>query len=399
MKRIENESFIGFCERSTTAVENGSIGYKEWASDIVGFPLYADESLRRCSLFFRKFLNKFNEEYTRSETDSDRAKELQVLRDEIEKEKIKLGQQILEWKESQRAQARRELYHERIAKAIRTLEPIKINIIPQSDLTKVNSTALICLSDFHAGSTFEIRGLYNEVVNKYSFDIMKARLNKLLYEMQQDDMVYDDITIAILGDCFEGILRPTSLMKLREPVIDTVIRFSEFISQWIAEVQRSFNLPVNVVTVGGNHDVQRLLGTKPQFDDENLTKLVVEFMKLRLDACPFISVDDYTDAAVKNIRGTNIMFEHGEDKDLQETIEYFSNLYNVDIDEIWAGHLHRPESKTIGITEIGDRIINRVGSICGIDVYSKKIRKAARPSATIAIYTDEGKSWQKQYYL
>ena len=62
--------------------------------------------------------------------------------------------------------------------------------------------------------------------------------------------------------------------------------------------------------------------------------------------------------------------------------------------------MHRPESMSIGITELGDRVVNRVGSICGVDPYSKKIRKAARPSATVAIYTeDEGKTWQRQYYL
>ena len=279
------------------------------------------------------------------------------------------------------------------------MKPIDIKVRNDLNALKVGSTALICLSDFHAGSTFEIKGIYNEVINVYNFDIMQERLWELLRKIEQDDMIYDDITIAILGDCFEGILRPNSLMKLREPVIDTVIKFSEFISNWVVEVQSQLNVPINVVVVGGNHDVQRLLGSKPQFDDENLTKIVVEFMKLRLKDCPDIHVDDYADVSIKNIRGTNVMFEHGQDKDLQETVEYFSNLYNIDVDEIWAGHLHSPESKTIGITEVGDRIVNRVGSICGLDAYSKKIRKAARPSATVAIYTDEGKSWQRQYYL
>lgn len=398
MERKENESFIGFCERSTQAVEDGLINYKEWANDVVGLVPYADESLRRCSLFFRHFLNKMNVEEIYAEPNSDKADELRSLRDDIARERMKAHQQNLELREEYRKEARQELYHERITRAIQSLEPIKI---PNYDLnySRVNSTALICLSDFHAGSTFEIKGMYGEVVNEYDFEIMKARLWKLLHDIEQDDIVYDDITIAILGDCFEGILRPSSLMKLREPVIDTVIKFSDFMAQWVAEVGNRFKLPINVVIVGGNHDVQRLLGAKPQFDDENLTKIVAEFMKLRLANNALIKIDDYTDIAIKDIRGTSVMFEHGQDKDLQETVEYFSNLYNIDIDEIWAGHLHRPESKTIGITELGDRVINRVGSICGVDTYSKKIRKAARPSATVAVYTDEGKTWQRQYYL
>ena len=170
-------------------------------------------------------------------------------------------------------------------------------------------------------------------------------------------------------------------------------------ANYIAELQRQTELPINVVTVGGNHDVQRLLGSKPSFEDENLTKIVVEFLKLRLKDFPYITVDDYQEIAVKNIRKNQIMFQHGEDKDLQVTLDYFSNLYNLDIDEIIAGHYHRPESKSIGITDVGDRTLTRVGSIVGTDTYAKKIRVSARPSAYVAIYTEDGKTWSRNYYL
>ena len=93
------------------------------------------------------------------------------------------------------------------------------------------------------------------------------------------------------------------------------------------------------------------------------------------------------------------MFCHGEDKDLTATMDYFSNLYNVDIDEGYGGHLHRPESKSVGITEVGDRMFTRVGSIVGIDTFAKRIRVSARPSAYVALYTDNGKTWSRNYYL
>ena len=94
------------------------------------------------------------------------------------------------------------------------------------------------------------------------------------------------------------------------------------------------------------------------------------------------------------------MFQHGEDKDLKTTMDYFSNLYNIDVDEIVAGHLHRVESKTVGITELGDRQLTRVGSIVGTDSYAKQIRASARPSCYIALYEeDNGKTWSRNYYL
>ena len=171
-------------------------------------------------------------------------------------------------------------------------------------------------------------------------------------------------------------------------------------AQWFVELQRRLGVPIEIVTVGGNHDVNRILGQQPQLEEENLGKIVVEFLKLRLNQCPNIQVDDYTDVAIKTIGPVNVMFAHGEDKDLATTIEYFSNLYNVDADEIYAGHLHRPESRAIGVTDIGDRMIYRVGSICGCDTYSKRLRKSARPSAYFALYEKEqGHTWSKNYYL
>ena len=127
---------------------------------------------------------------------------------------------------------------------------------------------------------------------------------------------------------------------------------------------------------------------------------MVEFMKLRFSGVPSIEIAPFSDVAVQNICGVNVMFEHGGDANLQTTIEYFSNLYNIDVDEIYAGHLHRPESKAVGITDVGDRMIYRIGSICGVDTFAKQIRKAARPSAYFALYDDDcGHTWSRTYYL
>lgn len=399
MKRNENETYLSFAERATQALALGTIGYVEWSESVLGEAPYAEETLRRCSLFFSRFLDKLNDEEIKELNDDDRVADIQRAKADLERERMKLHQENLELRETYRWEARNELYKERLIEAINRLEPMSQRVPRDIGTPVVNSTGLICLSDFHAGNTYEVKGLYGEIVNKYDFDIMKARLWRLLDQIETDDMSFDDITVAMLGDCFENVLRISSLTKLREPVVDTVIRFSEFMAEWLVEAQKELMVPINVVTIGGNHDVNRLLGSKPMLEDENLTKIVVEFLKLRLKDCPDILVDDYTDVALKNIRGTNVLFQHGEDKDLSTTIDYFSNLYNTDCDEIIAGHLHRPESKTIGITDVGDRVITRVGSICGIDSYAKKIRTAARPSAYMAVYTEDGKTWQRNYYL
>ncbi len=391
---------------ATNSFDNKEITIQEWVSRILGEEwrnIYSDEYCRRAEKFFSLFIEKFDETSLEI-TDNDVLKIIIQKEADLKREKEKIRQEKNQLAETYRWQARNELFQEKILNAIEKLEPLKSiksnqienNLILQNGN---NNTALLCLSDFHAGSVYEVKGFHNEIINKYNFEIMENRLHKLSYKIINDNKNYNKMVIAILGDAFENVLRLSSLMKLREPVLDTVIKFSEFLSRWIVNLQLNLKIPIKVICVGGNHDVQRLLGEKPSLEEENLMKIVVEFLKLRTQLFENIEIADYSDATIENINGSSILFEHGEDKDLTTTINYFENLYHTQIDEIYSGHLHRPENKSIGLSTFGDRQINRVGSICGLDPFGKKCRVASTPSAYIAIYTDEGKDWNKTIYL
>ena len=397
IERKSGESYLSFVERATNALSDGLIDCQEWGCAVLGGEMYSEENTRRCARFFSQFIQNLENDKIEQIDDVDKIEEIKQAMMELKTERIKLQTANLEYNANARAEARGDLFQERIVEAIDRLEPVKAKHIEVS-VTK-EKMGLLCLSDFHAGSTYEVKGFYGEVVNKYDFEIMKNRLWRLIGMIEADDVVIDELVVANLGDFFENVLRLSSLAKLREPVVDTVIKFSEFMAQWLVEIQDRLEVPITVITVGGNHDVNRILGQQPQLEEENLGKIVVEFLKLRLDKCESIKVEDYTDVAVKTIGPVNVMFTHGEDKDLATTIEYFSNLYNVDADEIYAGHLHRPESKGVGISDIGNRMIYRVGSICGCDPFAKRIRQASRPSAYFAIYGEDGHGWSRDYIL
>lgn len=383
----------------TQELEDRVISYQDWAEKVLGSDyrdVFADEYIRRGAKVFSIFLK-----HLKDMGDVEAEGEMQDMLEQLKAERIKIQTANLEYNAIQRAEARNDLFNEQIIKAIERLEPIK-GTRPKLDVEPCDKhrTALLAISDLHAGSTFTVKGIYNEIVNEYSYDIMCARLWSIIDKIEVDDIVFDDLTLAICGDLVEGILRESSLTKLREPVTDTVIRLAEFLSEWIYQLSIRLEKKVNVVIIGGNHDTVRSLTSRPMFEGENLTKIVVEFIKLRLQDLDWITVDDYQDVAIKNIQGVNVMFQHGEDKDLKTTMDYFSNLYNIDVDEIVAGHLHRGESKTVGITELGDRQLTRVGSIVGTDSYAKQIRASARPSCYIALYEeDNGKTWSRNYYL
>lgn len=392
--RKDNESYINYVKRATHALEDGLITLEDWGVAVLGDNIYSEENTRRCAKFFMQFVDNLDNDIVQED---DRSIEREI--EELKAERIKLQTANLEYNANARADAREDMFNERIIEAIKRLAPVDVKHIVHN-YEPNGKTGLLCISDLHAGSTYTIKGLYNEVVNAYSFEIMEDRLWSLIGQIENDDVEYDNLVVGILGDCLEGVLRPTSLVKLREPVVDTVIRVSEFLCQWIGELERRLNVPVRVVTVGGNHDEASYPMSKNRNPEENLTKIIVKFMQERFRSCKEITVDDYTDVAIVNIQGVNVMFEHGVDADIKETMEFYSNLYNVDVEEIYTGHLHRPESKAVGITELGDRMVYRVGSICGSDSYSKKLRKAARPSAYFALYeNDQGHTWSKIYYL
>lgn len=384
---------------ATQELEDRVISYQDWAEKVLGSDyrdVFSDEYIRRSAKVFSIFLKHLEDM-----GDVEAEGEMQDMLEQLKAERIKIQTANLEYNAIQRAEARNDLFNEQIIKAIERLEPIK-GTRPKLDVEPCDKhrTALLAISDLHAGSTFTVKGIYNEIVNEYSYDIMCARLWSIIDKIEADDIVFDDLTVAICGDLVEGILRESSLTKLREPVTDTVIRLAEFLSEWIYQLSIRLEKKVNVVIIGGNHDTVRSLTSRPMFEGENLSKIVVEFIKLRLQDLDWITVDDYQDVAIKNIQGVNVMFQHGEDKDLKTTMDYFSNLYNIDVDEIVAGHLHRGESKTVGITELGDRQLTRVGSIVGTDSYAKQIRASARPSCYIALYEeDNGKTWSRNYYL
>lgn len=384
---------------ATQELEDRVISYQDWAEKVLGSDyrdVFSDEYIRRSAKVFSIFLKHLEDM-----GDTEAEGEMQDMLEQLKAERIKIQTANLEYNAIQRAEARNDLFNEQIIKAIERLEPIK-GTRPKLDVEPCDRhrTALLAISDLHAGSTFTVKGIYNEIVNEYSYDIMCTRLWSIIDKIEADDIVFDDLTLAICGDLVEGILRESSLTKLREPVTDTVIRLAEFLSEWIYQLSIRLEKKVNVVIIGGNHDTVRSLTSRPMFEGENLTKIVVEFIKLRLQDLDWITVDDYQDVAIKNIQGVNVMFQHGEDKDLKTTMDYFSNLYNIDVDEIVAGHLHKGESKTVGITELGDRQLTRVGSIVGTDSYAKQIRASARPSCYIALYEeDNGKTWSRNYYL
>ena len=360
--------------------------------------VYSSETLRRCSNFFKMFLEQYNL-LAKDGAPSDERDDLEQILEEIRKEKIKVQTANREYNANLRHDARQDMLDEKIVDAINRLEPLPA--VPKIELPESRRIeGLLVLSDVHAGADFVVRDVLGNTLNAYSMDILKLRFAYILEWMKQKySPESKKLTVAVLGDLVENVLRASSLTKLKEPVVDTVINFAEFFANWVNELQVALGVEVAVEIISGNHDEIRMLQQQPISAEENFAKLITELIKLRLVNNQNITVGQCLPAKLINVGDNQILLEHGS-KNPSETYQYFKNAHGVWIDAMYCGHLHSVDMKSLGQFIDQDVKIHRVGSIMGIDPYSNSLRKGSLPSCHLAYYNEqEGETWSRDIYL
>lgn len=393
----EVKNYLSLVKSASNALESGKIDYSEWAKAVIGEELYSQENLRRCYMFFSKFLDHLEEEEMESINDVDKYNEIMDAKEELIKERKKLQTVNVQAQEYYRERARSELLVEQIQDAVKSLKPFEVKEIIHTKPTE--KVAVLTIADAHYDSNFEINGLFGEKVNVYNKETFKTRMWNLLGKIEADDFDFDKIKVVSMGDCLEGLIRASSLKKLRQPVVESVVEFAEFMSTWLVALQNRLEVPVEFALVPGNHSICRFLSQKPEFQDENLEYIIHAFIKLRLEDCKDIKIEPYNDVYFTTVFNENLVFSHGETKDLESIMNYLENLYDITIDACYGAHFHSESSKSVGVGNIGSRRVVRVPSIVGTDTYARQILKHNRAGAYFAIFDEDGEDLSKIYYL
>lgn len=404
MQRNEKESIIAYMERATQALSKGDISIKEWAEVVAGDgEVYSPETLRRCSNLFRMFLEQYHT-LAKDGAPSEEKENLEQLLEEIKKEKIKVQTANLEYNANLRNDARQDMLSEKVVDAINRLEPFEPVVVDPVDAFNARldcaDEGLLLISDIHAGADFEVVGADGMVINAYNFDIMRARFEYIAdWLVKNYDRNAKILNIGMLGDAIENVLRVSSLAKLKEPVVDTVIKFSEFFAEWLDKLSRELGVFIMVDMISGNHDEIRMLQQKAYNPEENFGKLIAKFVQLRLVNNDRVIVHNCVPARVTTVAQHNILLEHGT-KSAINTYRYFTDVQGIFVEAMYCGHLHSCDTKSLGAFDNMDVKIHRVGSIMGIDPYSNSIRKGSLPSCHLAYYNEaEGETWSRDIYL
>lgn len=311
--------------------------------------------------------------------------DLAAKRRELEKERVKLRTEKIEYNRWLREEARDEMILECVSDAIAKLEPVQIPT--KIETVQSEKGFVLAFGDEHYGAEFEIKGLHGEIINAYSPEIFERRMWQL-FNRVVDIICKEEITdlhIFSMGDFADGCLRVSQLMKLRYGVVDGTLKYAEFISQWLYELSRYVHIHYQMTD--GNHTELRMLGQpKGTFTEDNMGKVVASFIKLRLQGNPnFEFIENPSGYIFTQIAGYNFLGIHGEEKDLKRSIKDFSKIYSTPIDYLITGHVHHGSLEDVGINSA----VITIPSLMGTDPYALKLKYLSNPGASLIVMDSE----------
>lgn len=386
-KRFENETDEEIIFRICS--DKDEIGTWQDVADILNEILgteYNESKFRKSYQAFQKMMSANRSKFTDCNT---QLEEINNKIRELEKERKKLQTEKIEYNKLLREEARDEMIIERITDAISSIEPLKM---PKPIGIPYNEKGyVLCISDLHYGSEVCIRGLFGEILNEYSPEICEKRmwnlLNKVIRLVKRESI--GELHVYNCSDNIDGILRVSQLMKLRYGVVDATIKVSELLANWLNELSKHVRIKY-FMTEDGNHDQLRLLGEKKNsFANENMNKIIFEFLNARLSSNPNVEiVKNNTEKIFDTVCGYNILAHHGEVKSPQKSILEFQQMYGVPISFLIGGHMHHSSQEDVGI----DAEVINVPSIIGIDDYSISLHKTSNAAAKMFVFEEgEGK--------
>lgn len=386
LSRHENENERQYLWRVGKYVEDGKCTWKEITPTINKIWRENEEDYRDESAYRkpRASAKAYYEDVFSHMISDDYYKEIQEQRRGLEKEKIKLQTEKLEYNRWLREEARDELLLEKIVDAIKNTEH---PTIPMPIIGNPNKkTGILMFGDEHFGKEFEIKGLFGEVINKYNPEVFERRMwdlfNEVIAIINKEHI--DNISIYSLGDFTDGILRVSQLFTLRYGVVEGSVLYAKFMTTWLSKLSEFVKIRFQMVR--GNHSELRMLGQpKGTFQNENMDLVVREMIKTYLsDNKNFEFIENPTGLIFENIYGKNILGIHGEVKNMKTAINDFSNIYHTNIDYLVGGHLHHKVMEEVAI----DKEVINVPSIIGVDDYSMSIRKTANAGAKFIVFED-----------
>lgn len=301
---------------------------------------------------------------------------------ELKKEKVKIRDERILLNKQIRELARKENLEEILEHKLDELN-MQPRIINDEYKNRISSGRdMVCLiSDIHYGIKT------NNAMMPYDSNICKKKMDYLVnktidYSLENN---IDKLYVLMLGDELSGLIHNTTRLEQREDVITQVLEVSELLSQAIIKLAN--NLPYIIVGIAQGNHTRVMADKKDSLEQENFTRLVKEFIKLKVKNISNILFleNEFDESIIEiNIKGYNLIGLHGQN-DRLNNISRLTEMFDKKIDYVCLGHFHNAKEFENNKTEV---IVN--GCFSGDD-YSKRMRLYNKAIQKLLLFTDEGK--------
>ena len=381
LKRKDGETDYEYCFRLSWEKSKNQLDI-DWQEivDLCGLDWSADHCRKTMigAIRHQEYINtKTREQLTNEQYTKLLEKEL-----ELEKKKVKIQDMKTALNKQIRETARKESLSELLEDKLKQLD-MQPKMINDSYKQRVTSNRdMVCLiSDIHYGiKTTNAISPYDSDVCKQKMDYL---INKTIAFSLENDV--DKLYLMILGDEISGLIHNTTRLEQREDVVSQVIEVSELLYESIVKLAK--NLPFVVVGLAqGNHS-RVMADKKDSLEQENFTRLIKEFLKLRLaNISNVLLLENKFDESIieLNIRGYNVIGLHGQN-DRLNNLSRLIEMFDKKIDYICLGHYHQSKEFENNKTEV---IVN--GCFSGDD-YSKRLRLYNKPIQKLLLFDNTGK--------
>lgn len=241
---------------------------------------------------------------------------------------------------------------------------------------------ILCLGDIHDFLVID------NSVNKYNHEICIRRLNDITDKTIEYGLIndIDKLHIVGLGDYISGSIHNSLKITNQEEIAHQIVNTSELLAQCIGRLANYFYCTVTLTI--GNHEAIEM-AKNDRMNNNNYTKLIKEFVKLRLNGCPNVVFLDNTfnndEVALLKVKNLNVAACHGDKINRNKAKEQLEMVTGSELNLILYGHVHNHQRYTLYDTEV---FVN--GSLAGADEYAMGKKLHSPCSQTMIIVDDNG---------
>jgi len=387
LKRLDGETENQMLWRLGRAKASGVLGAITWPEVAAvmnkefrdGEENYFDSSAYRKR--YKNFSDAYEELFSKENFASKEIVSLVEHKRELEKEKIKLRDERIDYQKSLREDARRESFIELVERAMASnvesfdYKPSRISYYTDSD------DMVVCLSDLHAG--IEVQNWWNT----YDVKILKSRLHRYLDEIIRIQHTHRCNTCHLVlgGDNISGLIHSNLRLQNNENVVEQLKIAVTYIGEFINALQVFFD-EIKVHSVSGNHS--RLNPNKDdhlkgeELDDMIPFCLSLQFAKNdKVKICDgYAEKIDSTMSAFVTTGGKRFYIVHGDKDAPSNVVKNLTLISGTKPDGIIMGHRHHNALDT----EHNVKII-QCGCVVGMDDYCVDKRISGEPEQCVFI--------------